>query len=150
LWQKSTLFERSARIPLVIAAPGIAGRGAAAGLAELVDLYRTLADLSGLTPPGEIEGTSLRPLLENPAASVKPYAFTQIGNGYAVRSERYRYIEWDAGAEGAQLFDMEQDASETRNLADDPSHAEVRNRLSKVLGAYRTNGEAPTSRSVPR
>jgi arylsulfatase A-like enzyme len=151
LWQKSTLFERSTRVPLIIAAPGIAGRGRATrGLAELVDLYRTTADLTGLTPPGEIEGTSLRPLLENPAASVKPYAFTQIRNGYAVRSERYRYIEWDAGAEGAQLFDMEQDANETRNLADDPAHAEVRKQLSKVLAAYRASGEAPTTRVAPR
>jgi uncharacterized sulfatase len=146
LWQKSTLFEKSARVPLVIVAPGIGGKArVTAGLAELVDLYRTIADLSGLTPPAEIEGASLRPLLEDPAASVKPYAFTQIRDGYAVRSVRYRYVEWSGGADGAQLFDMERDPQETRNLASDPEHAAVRQELSKVLATYRETGQAPTT-----
>jgi iduronate 2-sulfatase len=146
LWQKSTLFEKSARVPLVIVAPGIGGKArVTAGLAELVDLYRTIADLSGLTPPAEIEGASLRPLLENPAASVKPYAFTQIRDGYAVRSVRYRYVEWSGGADGAQLFDMERDPQETKNLASDPAHAAVRQELSRVLATYRETGQAPTN-----
>ncbi len=142
LWQKTSLFEKSARVPLVIAAPGAAGKGrVTAGLAELVDLYRTLADLAGLTPPAGIEGTSLRPLLDDPSRSVKPYAFTQIRNGYAVRSATYRYIEWEAGNAGAQLFDMTRDPEETRNLAADPAHASARAELSKVLAAYRTTGK---------
>lgn len=138
LWQKSSLFERSARVPLIVHAPGARGNGrAASGLAELVDLYRTLADLAGLTPPSSIEGTSLRPILDDPAATVKPHAFTQIRNGYAVRSARYRYVEWGGGIEGAQLYDMEADPGETRNLADDPAHAGARAELSRALAAYR-------------
>lgn len=138
LWQKSSLFEASARVPLVIVAPGARGNGRVArGVVELVDLYRTLADLAGVSPANEIEGTSLRPMLDDPAAEVKPYAFSQVRNGYAVRSTRYRYVEWLAGKNGVQLYDMEADPNETRNLATDPAHAATVDQLRAVLAGYR-------------
>jgi arylsulfatase A-like enzyme len=138
LWQKQSLFEKSARVPLVIAAPGRAGNGSAAGgLVELLDLYRTLADLAGLAPAAEIEGTSLRPMLDDPRATVKPHAFTQTRDGYAVRSARFRYIEWSGGASGSQLYDMERDPGETRNLAADPGHSAHVAELKRALAAYR-------------
>jgi arylsulfatase A-like enzyme len=144
LWQKQSLFENSARVPLVIAAPGARGNGrVAAGVVEMVDLYRTLADLAGLSPAAEIEGVSLRPVLDNPAAAVRRYAFSQARNGYAVRTDRWRYIEWAAGKEGAQLYDMEQDPRETRNLASDPAHAATVDQLSQALADYRTSGHRP-------
>lgn len=128
LWQKQSLFERSTRVPLIIATPGGKNAGqAASGLAELVDLYPTLAELCGLEAPKYLEGTSLVPALSDPAAKVKPAAFSQVrrGNfdGYAVRTERWRYIEWDGGAKGVQLYDEQADPSESKNLAADPAHA---------------------------
>ena len=141
LWQKSSLFEASARVPLVIVAPGARGNGRVArGVVELVDLYRTLADLAGVSPADEIEGTSLRPMLDNPAAEVKPYAFSQVRNGYAVRTVRYRYVEWLAGKNGVQLYDMEADPNETRNLASDPAHAAAVDELRAILAEYRAGG----------
>ena len=138
LWQKQSLFEASARVPLVIAAPGARGSGrAAGGIVELLDLYRTLADLAGLTPAQDIEGVSLRPMLDDPAASVKQHAFSQARTGYAVRTPRWRYIEWAAGKTGTQLYDMEQDPRETRNLAADPAHAATVGELRQVLEEYR-------------
>jgi arylsulfatase A-like enzyme len=137
LWQKMSLFERSARVPLVIAAPGISARGTAAGgPVELVDLYPTLADLAGITPPGPLDGVSLAPLLENPATTVRDAAFTQVRNGYSMRTERWRYIEWQAGEQGAQLYDMERDPGETTNLAHDPRHAATVAELKARLAAY--------------
>ncbi len=142
LWQKSSIFEASARVPLVIVAPGARGNGrVAGGVVELVDLYRTLADLAGLSPAGEIEGISLRPMLDNPDAAVKPYAFSQVRNGYAVRTTRWRYIEWDAGKAGTQLYDMAQDPNETRNLAPDPAHAATVSELQRALAEYRAAGQ---------
>jgi arylsulfatase A-like enzyme len=118
LWQKMSLFEKSARVPLVIAAPGARGNGrAASGVVELLDLYRTLADLAGLTPAAEIEGQSLRPMLDDPRATVKQRAFTKVRDGYAVRTARWRYIEWSAGEAGRQLYDMERDRTEMNDLA---------------------------------
>ena len=138
LWQKMSAFERSARVPLVIAAPGTKGRGVATrGLAELVDLYPTLAELAGVPPKITLDGVSLVPLLNDPAASVKDAAFTQVRNGYSVRTSRWRYIEWQEGAQGAQLYDMEKDPAETTNLAQDAAHAATASELKARLAAYR-------------
>jgi arylsulfatase A-like enzyme len=138
LWQKMSLFERSARVPLIIAAPGAKARGVAArGLAELVDLYPTLAGLAGLTPKDQLDGVSLAPMLQNPAATVKDAAFTQARNGYAIRTDRWRYIEWDGGEQGTQLYDMERDPGQTANLAKDAQHAATVNDLRARLAAYR-------------
>lgn len=136
LWQKMSLFERSARVPLVIAGPDTK-RGVARGLAELVDLYPTLADLAGLKSPAVLDGVSLAPMLRDPAASVKDAAFTQARNGYSVRTDRWRYTEWAQGEQGAQLYDMEADPGETTNLADDPRHAETVKQLRARIAEYR-------------
>ena len=142
LWQKTSLFERSARVPLIIAAPGAKGRGQAArGLVELVDLYPTLTDLAGvMKQPDYLDGVSLRPMLEDPTRSVKTAAYTQVRNGYSVRTERWRYIEWAEGERGVQLYDMERDPGETRNLAADPAHAATVAELKSLLQTYRRTG----------
>lgn len=128
LWMKQSLFEESARVPMIIVAPGAKGNGhACARTVEFVDLYPTLADLAGLTPPNNLAGKSLRPLLEDPQSAWDKPAFTQVwrGNfaGHSVRTERWRYTEWDGGAQGRELYDHENDPHEFTNLAEDPKHA---------------------------
>lgn len=130
LWMKQSLFEESARVPMIVVAPGAKGNGkACARTVEFVDLYPTLADLAGLTPPKNLEGASLKPLLDDPARAWDRPAFTQVqrGNfpGYSVRNERWRYIEWDDGKQGAQLYDHDADPHEFVNLVNDPKHAKV-------------------------
>jgi arylsulfatase A-like enzyme len=133
LWQKGSLFERSVRVPLIIAAPGTNASGQVArGMAELVDLYPTLADLCGLRAPGYLDGMSLRPVLDDPTRAVKTAAFSQVmrraggREGFTVRSGRWRYTEWDA-EQGVvpQLFDEDGDPAETDNLASAAEHAGV-------------------------
>ncbi|MGE4003570.1 MAG: sulfatase [Planctomycetaceae bacterium] len=140
LWQKMTLFENSARVPLIIAGPGAAADQTAGTMSELVDLYPTIADLCGLTPPEYVDGVSLRPALENSEAEVKAAAFTQlVRNGklaYSIRTARWRYTLWDDGREGEQLFDMESDPRETSNLAGDPQYAAAIRELRQQLRAY--------------
>ena len=121
LWMKQSLWEGSARVPLLIRAPGAKGNGGVSGrTVEFVDLYPTLADLAGLTPPKNLAGASLRPLLENPSAAWTKPAFTQVWRGgypgHSVRTERFRYTEWDGGKQGAQLFDMTSDPQELHFL----------------------------------
>lgn len=144
LWQKMSLFENSAHVPLIISVPGGAGRGeSSAGPVELVDIYATLADLCGLPAPDYLDGTSLRPALDDPSKSVKEAAFTQIRrgdfDGYSVRTARWRYTLWDRGRKGEQLYDMQSDPGELTNLAADPSHAQTVARLRAQLQSY-SNG----------
>lgn len=140
LWFKMSCFEESARVPLIIVAPGLANAGKVCGrTVELVDLYPTLADLAGLKPPENLQGVSLRPLLENPAAAWTRPAFTQLerGNfpGHSVRTERWRYTEWDLGAKGEELYDHDADPQEIHNLASEPQYAATVAEMKSLLKA---------------
>jgi uncharacterized sulfatase len=154
LWQKQSVFEESARVPLIVSAPGMKARGrACARLVELVDLYPTLADLCGLPAPSALEGCSFRPLLDDPEMAWKEAAYTQVRRGsgeeifmgYAVRTERYRYIEWDGGKKGAQLYDHQADPQELVNLAADPAQAAVIARLKQLLSEYAKTAPKPAA-----
>jgi arylsulfatase A-like enzyme len=142
LWQKMSLFENSARVPLIIAAPGAKGNGnPSKALAELVDLYPTLADLCGLAAPKYLDGKSLKPVLEDPTASIKDAAFTQIRRGndydaYSIRTARWRYTLWDNGRRGEQLFDMEGDPREAKSLVTDSKHTSLVEDLKRQVRAY--------------
>ncbi len=135
LWKKQSNFERVARAPLIIRAPGMTDGGKAVGdncsrPVEFVDIYPTLADLCGLTPPDDLAGTSLRPLLADPDSDWDRPAFTQVRRGrnvfgYSIRTERWRYTEWGPqGSEGVELYDHESDPDEATNLAASPEYAD--------------------------
>ena len=138
-WQKMSLMEESVKAPLIIAAPGMRGNGRASrALVEFVDFYPTLADLCGLAAPAGLEGVSLAPLLDDPAASVKDAAFSQVQwedriFGRTVRTDRYRYISWEGDGGGEELYDHTKDPREFENLAVDPQHGEVLERLRSRL-----------------
>lgn len=141
LWQKMSLFENSARVPLIIASPGAAGNGhSTAALAELVDLYPTLAACCQLDAPDYLDGAALTSVLSDPSANVKDAAFTQLqrGNkpGYSVRTAEYRYTLWNDGADGEQLYDMRADPGETTNLAMKPGYADVVATLKERARSY--------------
>jgi uncharacterized sulfatase len=153
LWHKNSLYEESARIPLIVAAPGHRAVGKRSPrLVELVDLYPTLAELCGLQTPASLEGTSFVPLLDDPKRRWKPGAFTMQGRGKerteaakeiefvgkSLRTERWRYTEWDEGRQGAELYDERKDPRELKNLADDPRHGKKRAELRELLrGGWR-------------
>ncbi|MCA9189734.1 MAG: sulfatase [Pirellulaceae bacterium] len=146
LWQKMSLFENSARVPLIISAPDMRGNGRVTeSLTELVDIYPTLADLCGLSAPDYLDGVSLRRVLESTEIAVKDAAYTQVNRGrqvgYSVRTNRWRYTIWGGDGEaGHQLYDMEADPQETRNLADDPQHEGTRSMLKEKLKGYKNGG----------
>lgn len=141
LWHKMTLFEESARVPLIIDAPGTARDAACPRPVELVDLYPTLVDLCGLPSVAGLEGRSLRPLLEDPDAPWPHAALTQVlrdgVTGRSVRTTRWRYTEWDDGRQGVELYDHDADPHEYQNLAGEAKWADEQTRLHKLLHALR-------------
>ena len=137
-WNKNTLFELSARAPLIFVTPDMKAAGKnCARIVEFVDIYPTLADLCGLPVAANLEGTSFRPLLDEPNLSWKQAAFTQVQRGKiagrSVCTERWRYMEWDEGRQGVELYDHENDPGEYRNLASDPRHAALVEKLKQLL-----------------
>ncbi|MEO0445019.1 MAG: sulfatase [Verrucomicrobiota bacterium] len=151
LWGKTSNFELDARVPLILADPRTPrSQGTQTkALAELVDLYPTLAALAAIEKdlPKNLEGVSLAPLIADPSISVKTVAFTQhqqpfYGSpshwkawGYSARTDRWRYTEWRSIADGQtmarELYDHNTDPEESANVAH--AHGDVVNELAKVL-----------------
>ncbi|MEW6306440.1 MAG: sulfatase [Verrucomicrobiota bacterium] len=153
LWKKTTLFEESTRVPLIVSAPGMKARGQASPrLVELVDIYPSLADLCGLPGPKNLHGKSFKPLLNDPQQTWKPAAYTQVQRGgqtgYSVRTERWRYNEWDSGKSGVELYDHQTDPREFTNLATDPKHAATVAEMKQLLSALPKG--APTEPKAKR
>ena len=117
---KNTLWERSSHVPLAIIAPGVTVPGTKSSRpVSLLNLYPTLVELCGLPDRQDLEGVSLRPLLENPGMDWDRPAVMTFGRGnHAVRSERYRYIRYANGDE--EFYDHATDPDELTNLAEDP------------------------------
>jgi arylsulfatase A-like enzyme len=157
LWQKRSLFEESARVPLVIAGPGVkqAGGVATAPVSQ-VDLFPTLATLCDVATPENLQGQSLVPLLADPTEPGRGWALTQVTRrdgknrffGYSLRTPRWRYTEWDEGRAGRELYDHEADPGELTNLAEIPTHAATVADLSATLrqaaaATYPADGQIP-------
>lgn len=145
-WQKQLLFEESNRVPLIFAGAGVTGRGASPRVVEMLDIYPTLVELCGLPgPKHKLEGDSLVPLLKDPNAKRHRPAYSQVQRGTdqtpagppvmgrSVRTERWRYSEWDDGRLGRELYDHDHDPHEYRNLADDPAKAQVVSEMKGLL-----------------
>jgi len=142
LWQKHTLYEEAVRVPLICATPGMKAKGKGCPrLVEFVDIYPTLAELSGLEPPKNLHGKSFRPLLDDPQQGWKAAAYSQVQRaekdqkymGRSVRTERWRYTEWDEGKRGIELYDHDADPGEFHNLASDAKLAETVKQLKTLL-----------------
>ncbi|MDZ4798704.1 MAG: sulfatase [Bryobacteraceae bacterium] len=136
LWSKNTLFERATRVPMMWAGPGIA-KGVSPRTTELLDIYPTLVEMTGLPVPGRLEGKSITPLLRRPDAAWDRPARSIVSRdnamGRTVRTERWRYVRWDGGVQASELYDHASDSGEFVNLAARPEHAATVKRLSAML-----------------
>jgi arylsulfatase A-like enzyme len=132
-------------VPLIFAGPGVSAGATCAQPVELLDLYPTLADLTGQAAPAGLEGLSLLPQLRDAAAPRERPALTTHGPGnHALRDDRWRYIRYADGSE--ELYDLKNDPAEWTNLAKRPEHDADRARLARWLPA-RDAAPAPGSRS---
>ena len=136
-WMKQSLFENSARVPMIICVPGGIKGKISERTVELLDIYPTLADLCNLKAPQRLSGVSLKPLLNNPSAKWNRPALTQVSRGKimgrSIRTEKWRYTEWDEGKAGTELYDEENDKGEITNLASDPKFTATVKELSALM-----------------
>lgn len=171
IWCKHTNYEQAARIPVIVSVPGTDTRGAtSAGLIESVDIYPTLCELAGLPAPKQGDGTSFAATVRNPSASTKEAVLHVYPRGErigrAIRTARYRMVEWkkpDAPAETAEfeLYDYERDPEETKNLAaEQPAivaqlrailaqHPEAKPQIREASGAAKKNAANAGTKRTP-
>ncbi len=146
-WTKHTNYEQANRIPLIVVAPGVAKAGATTQqLAETVDVFPTLAELAGLPAPAgpqPIDGLSLVPVLRDPSQTIRDHAMHCYPRGErmgrAIRTERYRLVEWKKIGEPAdtaiyELYDYETDPREQKNLA--AGRPDVVEQLREILARH--------------
>ncbi len=139
LWRKNSLFEESARAPLIIHDPRRGDDQAdCMRVVEFVDIFPTVTELAGLPLPQNLDGVALGPLLRDPEGEWNRPAFCEVHfrehNGRSVRTAQWRYIEWGKeGEAGIQLYDQAADAHEMNNLAQDPAQRAVVTQLQQVL-----------------
>jgi iduronate 2-sulfatase len=147
MWCKHSNYEQATRIPLIVAGPGIA-KGRAAGLVETVDIYPTLAELAALSAPKQVDGRSFAAALRDTAASTKNQILHCYPRGErigrALRTARYRLVEWRAAGAAPEtaefeLYDYEADPLETKNIASD--NPDVVAKLRAVLTAEYTEAK---------
>lgn len=141
-FQKQHLFEEATRVPFILRAPWLnRTRGRATRqITELVDLYPTIAELAGLTPPPGLQGASLLPLLKDPDSKdwKKAFAFTiSRSGGESIRTHDWRYTQWGFGSKGKELYDLKNDPGGFTNLANKPEYAAQRKRLEEQLDVKR-------------
>ena len=168
LWQKMSLFEESARVPMLIVAPGVTAKGGVAkSPVSHIDLFPTLTELCGVKAPSNIQGQSLVPMLKDPSVVGRGWAITQVTRGavgpraaqnpnakdksflgYSLRTPRWRYTEWDEGNQGRELYDHDNDPLEQTNLATKPEFAKTVGELSVQIrsaakSTFPPSGETP-------
>ena len=143
---KNSLWERSTRVPLILAGPGIARDARCSAPVELLDVYPTLVDLCSLTRRDELEGLSLVPqLVDGKTRRERPAITTHNRGNHAVRSERWRYIRYADDSE--ELYDTLSDPNEWHNLAGQEVHSAIKEEHRRWLPQHEA---APVKNSAVR
>ena len=138
---KVTLFDRGARVPLLIVPPGPPKLGTVCRQpVELLGLYPTLLDLAGLAHPPGLQGLSLRPLLRDPAERSTRPAYSVVSRagktlGRSIHTDRFNSTEWGEGRAGIELYDHFLDPYEYHNRHASPEYSAVQADLKRQLAA---------------
>ena len=130
-WQKSNLREEVTRVPLIIRSPGMKA-GASSSIVELVDMFPTACELTGLPIPSSVQGKSLLSIMQNPSIKVRNSALSFVKQGTSMRSKRWSYMRYTDGSE--ELYDMAKDPKQFINLAQSIDASEQMSKARKAFG----------------
>jgi iduronate 2-sulfatase len=128
-WQKSNLHEEVTRVPLIVSAPGFQS-ARSQSLVELVDLFPTFCELAEVPIPNSVQGKSLLPVLKEPTANVRSEAFYSH-DGHGLRTDRWAFMRYRDNSQ--ELYDMENDPKQFKNLVQLTEYAETVKELSARL-----------------
>ncbi|QHI69095.1 sulfatase [Tichowtungia aerotolerans] len=140
-WCKHTNYEQATKAPLIISAPGY-DSAEAQTMSEFVDVYPTLCELTGIPAPEGLQGKSLVPALKDPASAIKDYSISQFPRGkimgYALRTPRYRYVEWikNGAVQNIELYDYQADPFETASLHQNPEYRDILRDLKTKMAEF--------------
>ena len=165
-WCKHSTVENDTNVPLLLAVPGMKHAGVRTdAIVEFVDIYPTLSELAGLPLPSHLEGTSMKPLLDDPKRPWKTAAFSQYPRpssksgvgplmGYSMRTERYRFTVWvgrndHTKVDAIELYDHQTDPQENTNIAKQPANAEL---VAKLMAQWQQGwqGAKPSLAGNPK
>ncbi len=118
LWQKVSLHEESVQVPLIMSGPGVIQNVRNSSLIQHIDLYPTVARMSGLKVPVGCQGSDVRLAIKENQHIDRPFIHSCTGRGHLLRSEKYAFIKYNDGS--LELYDMELDPKQFRNLAKNP------------------------------
>ena len=122
---KTAFYDESARVPLLIAGPGLAPGAVDSrhAVSNGLDLFPTFCALAGLEPPGELEGRSLLPLLDAaPTAAWRDTTPVESDIGQMIVQDDFKYMRYYQGENSEQLVDLAEDPGEMRNAIHDAAH----------------------------
>jgi len=159
-------YDHHTRVPFILSWPnGLAGGRKVAGLAQAVDMFPTVCDLLGMKVRDDVQGKSLKPLLDGSAEKVHDYVFSEAGfaqteqsasyganyafwyKGKMCRGERYKYTIFETGEE--EFYDLEKDPWEMKNLINDASLAKQISEHRRQLALFMINSEQPMPEFPP-
>ncbi|MCP4310653.1 MAG: sulfatase [Bacteroidetes bacterium] len=141
-WNKVTVFEKGTKAPFIVAGQSAGKKGVESdAMFEFIDIYPTLAELFNLEAPDHLEGESFASVIGDPSLPFRNEvrAMTRRGEmaGKTVKTAEWRYVEWDGGERGSELYDQADDPMEYRNLADDTTYADVVHEMKSLLNEAR-------------
>ena len=138
-WEKHSTFYEGVQIPLIISAPGYEKNKKANSFTELVDIYPTLCELAGITPPEYIHGESLVPVLKNSTYMLKDEIYTRYKQGETIIDDNFSYTEfWERGnILGNMLYDMKSDKGQNIDISNEVESKELIEKYSQKLKAMR-------------
>jgi arylsulfatase A-like enzyme len=129
--EKFALWEQTTHVPFIIIAPGLIEPGSVIEHpVDLTNIYPTLAELCNIETPS-VDGLSVVPLLNNKNAEFPPALMTYMKGNHAIRTDRWRYIQYADGTE--ELYDHSNDPYEWDNLAEDKNFYHIIKNLKQYI-----------------
>ncbi|MGQ9650528.1 MAG: sulfatase-like hydrolase/transferase [Phycisphaerae bacterium] len=151
LMGKQNLYDHSAKVPLIMVGPGIRP-GSSDALVYLMDIFPTICEMTGTAVPDGLDGRSFKPVIEGKIKSVRDSIFMSYRDCQrGIRDQRWKLIRYPL-INKSQLFDLQADPDELKNLADDPAQSErVQRMMARLAESQKHYGDpAPLTVANPQ